>query len=380
MRRCLLAFEPPDGGVAENVMRLALGLRAHGWDPFVAGPERSVIYPALADASIPVARLPFHRGYRRPNRDVRALRSLIAIMRCERYDLIHAHAAKAGVLGRLAARATGTACIYSPHCFPFVRPADRLRRRAFVAVERSLAGRTDAILCVAEAEREVALDNGIAPPERLHVVHNGSEPCPQHVQPDRELAQFGEAGPVAAVMAVLRPQKAVDVFIEAVPAVLVKVPSARFAIVGQGEMLEQLRSRAAELGVFDRILFKSFEPPSARTLRAIDVFVLPSAWEAFPISVLEAMACGIPQVATDVGGTAEAVVAGETGLLCPPGDPAALADRIATLLGDEAMRRRMGAAARARHHERFETSMMVESTAALYATAIGQGSGGNAQP
>jgi len=364
--RCLLAFEPPDGGVAENVMRLALGLRAHGWEPFVAGPERSVIYPTLARAGVPVARLSLDRGYRRPHRDARALRGLTAMLRRERFALIHAHAAKAGVLGRLAARATRTPSAYSPHCFPFVRPTTPARRQAFVAIERWLGSHTDAILCVAEAERDAAREFRIAPSSRLHVVHNGSEPCAD-VDADPELAALAREGPVAAVIAVLRPQKAVDVFVEALPQVLAEVPRAQFAIVGEGEMLDQLKLRVAELDLTGRVLFTPFVAPAARALACIDVFVLPSAWEAFPIAVLEAMACGVPQVTTDVGGTGEAVLDGETGLLCPPGDPSALAQRMTLLLGDEGLRSRMGAAARRRHRERFQTGRMVEATAALYA-------------
>jgi len=105
----------------------------------------------------------------------------------------------------------------------------------------------------------------------------------------------------------------------------------------------------------------------------IDIFVLPSAWEALPISVLEAMACGVPQVATDVGGTREAVSHGETGLLCPPNDPAALADRVVELLRDPARRERMAAASQRRHRERFTLGRMITETAAVYERVLARG-------
>jgi glycosyltransferase involved in cell wall biosynthesis len=115
-----------------------------------------------------------------------------------------------------------------------------------------------------------------------------------------------------------------------------------------------------------RLRFFGFEPPASRQLSALEIFVLPSSWEAFPISILEAMACGVPQVVTDVGGSGEAVSDGETGLVCPPEDPAALADRVVELLRDPARRARMATASRARHRERFMLDRMVDETAAVY--------------
>ena len=145
------------------------------------------------------------------------------------------------------------------------------------------------------------------------------------------------------------------------------MPDARLALVGDGPLRDELHARAAELGLDDepRFAFLPFEPPAARHLRAMDVYVLPSAWEAFPIGVLEALACGTPQVATDVGGTGEAVVP-ETGVLVPPRDAPALAAAVADLLGDSERRARMAQASRERHAERFGVGRMVAETAALY--------------
>lgn len=364
--RCLLVFEPPDGGVAENVMRLALGLRSRGWEPWIAGPERAIIHPALARAGIPIARLPLVRGYGRPHTDARALRRLIAIMARGSFDLMHAHSAKAGVLGRLAASLTGTPAIYSPHCFPFVGPWALPRRTFSVAVERALGPRSAAIVCVSQEERRQALRHGLAAPERLHVVHNGCEPCDPALEPDTELGRFASEGTLAATLTVLRPQKAVHVFVEAAPAILERVPDARLAVIGDGELRGELEQLARRLEVGPRLRFFGFEPPASRQLSALDIFVLPSSWEAFPISILEAMACGVPQVVTEVGGSGEAVSDGETGLVCPPEDPAALADRVVELLRDPARRARMATASRARHRERFMLDRMVDETAAVY--------------
>jgi glycosyltransferase involved in cell wall biosynthesis len=368
MPRVLLIFEPPDGGVAENVAQLALHLGRHGYQVETAGPLEAITYGRLAEAGVPVHRLPLVRGYGSPGRDAAALRGLRALISPDRHDLVHCHSAKGGVLGRIAARTRGVPAIYSPHCFPFVGEFGAPRRVFATSVEWMLGhAATAAILCVCEAERELARERRIAPPARLRVVYNGSEPCDEAVEPDAALTALRDQGPLAATISVLRQQKRIDVLIDAAPLVFARVPDARIAIVGDGPLREELHAHAAALGLDrdERFAFLPFEAPSARHLRAVDVFVLSSGWEGLPISLLEALACGVPQVATDVGGTGEAV-GEDTGVLVPAHDPEALADALVAALKDPARRRRMAAASRTRHAERFGIERMVAETAALY--------------
>ncbi len=340
MARVALVCEPPDGGVAEHVRQLAAGLPAHGHEAVVLGPDV----------------LPFRRDYRHPHRDARALGALVRALRG--FDLVHAHAAKAGVLARLAAAAARVPAVYTPHCFPFAVPDARARRWFGLAVERALAPLTAAIVCVCEQERELAVAHRIRPRRELAVIHNGCPPCAGPADP--ELARLREVGPVVGAVTVLRRQKRLDVLLAAAPRILAAVPEATVAVVGNGPEEAALRAAADP-----RVVFAAFQAPAARYLQALDVYALPSDWEAFAIGLLEAQACGVPQVATDVGGTREAVVP-ETGVLVPPGEPAALADAIVALLQDPARRSAMGAASRARHAERFTVERMVAATAALY--------------
>lgn len=375
MPRCLLVFEPPDGGVAAHVATLAQALIEHGWSPVVAGPAEAVVYPQLERAGVPIVRLPIGRALA-PLPYARALWDLVRLVHAGRFDLVHAHSSKAGVIARKAAWLTGTPSVYTPHCFGFVGPVSRLRRVAATVIEAALGRVTDAIVCVADDERRVALAHRVAPAARLHVVHNGCPPCDGGAAPLPALADLAAAGgPVAACVSVLRPQKGIDVFVRAAADVLARVPDASLAVVGDGELRAELEALASELAIGPRLRFVDFEPPSARALRDLDVFVLPSRWEAFPISVLEALACGVPQVATDVGGTAEAVVEGETGLLCPPEDAPALADAIVSLLADPARREAMAAASRERHARHFTVEAMAAGTVAVYRAALARHGG-----
>lgn len=365
--RVLLLFEPPDGGAAENVVQLTLGLRAEGFEPELAGPLESVIYERARAAGVAVWPLSLERGYGRPHRDLAALRLLVGLIRGRHYDLVHCHAAKAGVLGRLAATALGKPVIYTSHSFPFVGDFSEARRLFSIGVERALGPLSDAILCVCESERQEALDHKLTDPSALHVIYNACAPCLKDIEPDPSLSRMREGGPVAAAVTVLRAQKSVDVLLDAAPLVFERVPDARIAVVGDGPLREELHAHAARLGLDkdERFAFLPFEAPPARHLRAMDLYVLPSSWEAFPIGVLEAMACGVPQVATDVGGTGEAVTP-DTGRMVPKRDPRALAEAMCELLSDPERLEAMAEASRARHAKQYTLERMVAETAGLY--------------
>jgi len=374
VRRCLLLFDAPDGGVAEHVMRLALGLRERGWDPWLAGPESASIYEALRTADVPITRLPFRPGYRHPLDDVSVLRDLIGLMRRHRFDLVNTHSPKAGVAGRLVALAVGVPVVSTAHGFAF-NPAVRGRpgRDVSLCLERLLAPRTDVIICVSEAVRRLALERQLSAREAVHTIHNGAPSYAAALEPDPELECFSSEGPLAGCMTVLGPGKGVEVFLQAGRHVFARLPEARLAVIGNGVLREELERYARALGLDRRVRFFDYRAPSARQLRSLDVFVLSSPWEAFAIAPLEAMACGVPQVATDVGGTSEAVSDGETGLLCPPNDPPSLAERIVRLLRDPILRARMSEASRARHRRFFTLDRMLDETAAAFDLATAGG-------
>jgi glycosyltransferase involved in cell wall biosynthesis len=349
--RIALVCEPPDGGVAEHVRHLALGLPTHGHEPVA-------FVPAAFRHELPHAQtVPFRRDYSHPQDDAKTLARLARALRG--FDLVHAHSAKAGVIGRVAGRLARRPVVYTPHGFPFIGEMGNARRRFGTVVERALAPLTAAIVCVCEYERELARATGLRP-RRLVVVHNGCPACEAEMAPETR-------GPVIGAISTLRRAKRLDVLLDAFPQVLAAVPDATLVIAGEGPEEGALHAQAARLKV--PVTWLPFQPPPARYLRGLDVYVLSSGWEAFPIGPLEAQACGVPQVVTDVGGTREAVTA-ETGLVVPPHDPRALAGAIIELLHDPARRAAMSAASRARHAERFTVERMVADTAAVYANVL----------
>lgn len=370
MARVLHTFEPPDGGVAEHVAQVAAHLGRFGHEVTVAGPREALVYPAFEAAGVPVHRLPIGRSYGRPQDEARAVRELVRLLRAERFDVVHAHSAKAGVLGRVAAAAARVPAVYSPHGLPFVGPVSARRRVFGIAAERALAPLTAAYLFVSDAERRFALDAGVGRRRPMHVVHNGCEPDTA-TPPDEGLLAHAAGGPVAAMVTVLRPAKGIEAFIDAAPAVLTAVPGARLALVGSGPEHDRLAAQVRERGLDaePRFAMLPWRPPMAAHLKALDVLVLPSEMEAFPMALVEAMAYGVPQVASTVGGIPEAVVP-ETGVLVPPRDPAALGEALAALLGDPGRRARMGEASRTRHAEHFTLDHMVGGVARVYESLL----------
>lgn len=375
--RVLHVLQPADGGLPEHVRQLALGQVAVGYRVAVAGPAGAAPRAQLESAGVRWIPLALLGGMVTPGADVRGLRVVGRTLRSQRFDLVHLHGQKAGLIGRLAALATGTPAIYTPHALVYrtqlVRPV-RARRARFVltrGMERALGRRTAAIIAVSEEERRTAVADGLAPPIRVHVIHNGVG-MPGDVVPDPALTSLPGDGPLLGFVAGLRDQKGLPTLLEALARLAREGRPARCAIVGNGPMAADLPAWLTELGLRETTTVLPFTGPSAVHLAALDAFVLPSYWEGLPIGLLEAMAMGLPCVASAVGGTVEVIEDGVSGFLVPARDAAALADRLGRLLADAGLREAMGAAAGRRVATDFDVEKMVSRTQALYEEVLGR--------
>ena len=347
--------------MAEHVLALSLGLVERGWPVEVATPPGSAIAPRLSAAGVAVHDVPMTRA---PGpADLAAARALRALDARGDYGVVHAHSSKAGALVR-GALPRSRRIAYTPHCFAFATPGFGTGRRLmYTAIEQALVPRTGVIVGVCEWEREQARARLRGAASRMEVVRNGVGPCPG-AQPHAALTEWSGGLPLAGLIAVLRPQKDPLALVRA--AARLDPARARVAIVGNGELAGAVEREIDAVGVGDRIRLFPFEGDVVPYLRALDVFVLPSGWEALPIAVLEAMACGVPVLATRVGGVGEAVDDGATGELIPPGDPDALARALESMLSDRARLDAYGAEARRVAAERFAVDGMVDAIASLY--------------
>jgi glycosyltransferase involved in cell wall biosynthesis len=368
--RVLLAHQPIEGGVARHVADLARGLCARGVEVVLCAPRRLV---ADADARLSYRELPMGRALS-AGADAAAAAAFARLVRETRPDLVHAHSSKAGALARLARVLNPRVpVLYSPHGYAFAGHFERaVERRAYRVAEQALAPLATRVVCVCEAEARLARATGIR--RRVRVVHNGLDAAAvaraADSEPDARMLELRRRGPVICALTLLRPGKGIETLLDSMPRVLCAHPDAQLAIVGGGSELNELRAHAAAAGIGESVHFLGPTARPGSVLATSDLFVHAAWFESFPYVILEAMALALPLVATDVGGVSEAFVDGESGLLVPARDSAALSDRICALLADERWRRTLGAAAHERVRERFTLRQMLDGLSHVYEDAL----------
>lgn len=287
---------------------------------------------------------------------VAVLRAAAALRACAP-DLVHLHTGRANWVGGVAAARLGLPAITTRRMDRPVRPGLRTRWLYGRGVRHAVA------ISLAVAQR---LHAGGVPPEKTSIIRSAVDPKSLRSSRDRESVRrelgIADQALCLLVLAALVRRKGVDVLLDAL-ARLSEPPTV--LIAGEGPLRGALEARSASLGLSDvRFLGRREDKPDL--LAACDALVLPSRREGLGVAALEAMACARPVIASRVGGLAEVVCDGETGLLVPSDDPAALAGAIATLQHDAALRERMGAAGPSRVAAGHLAETMCEAYEALY--------------
>ncbi|WP_329384353.1 glycosyltransferase [Streptomyces sp. NBC_01351] len=371
--------QPVDGGVARVVIDLVRAQTAEGLRTVVGCPRGGVLADGARDAGAEV--LTWRAG-RAPGPGLPAeLLGARRLLGRVRPDLLHAHSAKAGLAGRLAARGA-VPTVFQPHAWSFDAVGGATAALA-LRWERYGARWADRVLCVSQAERRAGETEGIT--AHWAVIRNGVDldhfrpgsPDPDH---DKALARaelplpaaFRGDGPLAVCVGRLCQQKGQDVLLRAWPELLGTVPGARLALVGDGPDTERLRRTAAQSGGTS-VLFAGAAADIRPWLRAADLVVLPSRWEGMALAPLEAMACGRPVLVSDVSGARESLPPGQ-GRLClvPPEDPTALAKALGGLLAEPRLLAELGEQARQHARTDFDVRRTTDAVTGLYHELLGR--------
>lgn len=377
--RVLHVVEATTAGVRRHVFTLASAIDRSRYHVAVACPPvreqafgDSAFVEDLRRAAVPTFSLPMTRAIR-PAADARAFAALVRLLRAERIDLVHAHSSKAGILGRLAARVLGIASVYTPHGLYFLGQSNPIKRRVFLGLEQIAGQFGDRVVAVSASERDLIAGTRIAPEHKLVCVENGIEPPALPVDYDRATvrASLGTGdGLLVGTVARLTAQKNPRLFLEAAAALRRNHPTARFVWCGGGDLQPQAEAWARELGVADVVRFLGHREDAAEVIAALDVCWLCSGYEGLPTVLLEAMALGVPIVATDVVGTRD-LLRGQAGLLVPPCAESFV--RATTMLVERpTLRKSIVDTAKRWRTTRWSATQMVRATENLYDVVLAE--------
>jgi glycosyltransferase involved in cell wall biosynthesis len=323
-----------------------------------------------------VALVPWLRHRLTPLVDLTAVLRLRDLLRRRRIDLLHTHSSKAGIVGRWAAALAGVPrVVHTVHGWSFNATQPAWARRACVALERAAASVTDKLIVVSERSRRQGLEAGIGRERQYELVHSGIDV--EHYRSGGERGAdvrgalgFGPEHVVVGTVSCLKPQKAPLDFVRAAAAAHARNDQLRFFIAGDGELRADVERLVQELGLVGVLHLLGWRRDVPELLRAMDVFLLTSRFEGLPRAVLQAMAAGVPVIATDVDGIPEVVEHRRTGLLVPAGRPDLAAQGLVELALDRRLRAEYARRGRARLDSRFDIQSMVRRLDGLYLSLL----------
>ncbi|MHB1044085.1 MAG: glycosyltransferase family 4 protein [Eubacteriales bacterium] len=352
------------GGAERHILNLAGAVDPQAVEITVCCLFEAPFAEIVAKAGISVAAFPM-----RHRLDMRVLDELAYFFRHGEFNIVHTHGVRANLLGRISARQAGKKVVTTVHSLLRSDYPGTFSRMANSLAEKLTRGMTDHFIAVSGGLKKALVKGGL-PDGRVTVVYNGIdlEALAASRRPAVWRDKLGCTGgePLVGMVARLHPVKGHRYFLEAAREVLAALPEARFVIAGEGPGREAMEQLAGRLGIEDSVVFTGFVEEVWPLMADLDLLVVPSLWEGFGLTAVEALALGVPVVAADVGGLPEAVRHGETGLLVAPGDTAALSRGIIWMLEHPSeaaeMARRGGEAVR----REFSASTMAARTVEVY--------------
>jgi len=366
------------GGAQENTVLTCRGLVEAGHDVTLiageeTGPEGSLWDQAEASGATLVKARSLRRAVR-PVDDWRAVAELERIFRAKKPDIVHTHSSKAGIIGREAAHRAGVSgIVHTIHGMSFNRTQPWATQALYRFLERRAGRFTRSFVSVADAMTAQAVAAGLGPRERFTTIRSGMDTdgfAPNEAARRRVRAAWGVENDsvVVGTIARLFDNKGYDEIMAAMPEAIRRAPHVRFVWVGDGARRWQYEHRLETMGLRDRVHFVGLIAPMdvGAAVNGFDIVLHASRWEGLPRALVQGLLAEVPAISFDNDGAPEVVIPNETGLLVPLGDTGRLADAIACLASDAALRRTLGARGRERCLREFDWRTMVRELDALY--------------
>jgi glycosyltransferase involved in cell wall biosynthesis len=386
------------GGPAVHIANLMAHLDPERFESYLVtglpGPDEGDMGYLIAQKGLaPPIVLPTLGRSLHPVRDLVTMFKLVPILRRQRPHIVETHTAKAGFVGRIAARLAGVPVVLHVfHGHVFYGYFGALQTRAFIGIERFLARWTDRLITISPKQRDdISRVYRIASPDKVVVVPLGFDlrsfadagrargtggriaaGIPAGVPGDRWSPDvlYPRSAPLVGYVGRLTAVKNPALFVTMAQRVLASVPDARFIIIGDGELRVDVERQIVGLGLSEQISLAGWRKDMPSVYGALDVLVLPSLNEGTSVTAIEAMALGVPVVATAVGGMPDLVADGQTGLLAPSGDAGTLAEHVVRLLRTPAQARSLALAGQKDVLARFGVQRLVQDMEALYAQVL----------
>jgi glycosyltransferase involved in cell wall biosynthesis len=369
------------GGAQENTLFTVIGQQRSGLYDVVLlsgideGPEGTLHDQAMA-ADVNLVLVPWLIRPIRPITDVIALVALYRFIKQGKFDIVHTHSSKAGILGRIAARMAGVpVVVHTLHSLVFHEYQSRIKNHVYILLKKLCAPLTDAYISVCDAVTKGALERGIASADRYVTIYSGIPLGPflkirEELSSEEAKIRLGldPARPVVGKVARLYHQKGHDIFLRAAARIAAERPDVVFLLVGDGILRETLTKMARDLGIHDRIVFAGRVKPSEVPIymRAMDVVVHTSVREGIARVIPQAYAVGTPVVALNLDGAPEVIEHGRTGFLADPGAEDSVARAVGTLLRSSQLRHDMGQKGREIVLRKFPVEVMLEQIDKVY--------------
>ncbi|HWR00132.1 MAG TPA: glycosyltransferase family 4 protein [Candidatus Methylomirabilis sp.] len=377
------------GGVQSYVWRAAQEARQRGFEVLVCAGGTGELEKRCHESNIPYRRLLRIRRNIAPFADIGAVGELVGLMREWKPDIAYLHSSKAGIVGsiaaRIARRAEGGAnvprVVYRIGGWSFLDPVSSVQKAVRRWSEQISARLKDVIIVLHPGDEELAMRYRITPRDRLIMIPNGLDltAFDASLLPRDEAraivrgvwrngvpsgATVPETAPLLLTIANFYPTKNLTMYLNAISIARKRIPDLRAIVIGDGEERAALEAKRHALGLDEIVSFPGAHADASALLKGAEAFVLPSAKEGMPWTLLEAMAAALPCIVTDVG--ANRWMIGEAGAVVPPNDPTTLADAIVRALADSERARSLGRRARTTVESRFTDRAMWEATFSLF--------------
>ncbi|MBD3655381.1 MAG: glycosyltransferase family 4 protein [Marinobacter sp.] len=347
------------GGASVHLLDLAKGMKDLGHEVVILVGGQGIVVDRATQLGIDCRSLKYLVREISLLADINGYFELSKTLADLKPDIVHLHSAKAGILGRVAAKRNALPAVYTAHGWPFTEGVSARKRKLYAGIERAMARICERIITVSEYDRDIAIKHNVSSIDQMVVVHNGMPEVPQSLCTKHQL----EAAKLVMVARFEEPKDQ-----RAVIAALASITDLQWSMefIGDGPNMDSVKSLVQKLGLSHRVTFLGARDDVPERLNRADALVLVSSWEGLPLTILEAMRAGLPVIASDVGGVSEAVSDGISGYLVPREGHGMLVEALRRLITEPETRAKMGEAGRLRFESEFTFGMMLQRTLSVY--------------